>query len=108
MACACDRQVAIKDAQLAMNEVRVNMTVPEWAIDIISDTVPKPYSKRLLKFGDKITTNQLFEWGVVEVLAGSQDELNEAALDVARSIEGIDAHHFAATKKSVAKLVREG
>lgn len=106
LACACDRQVAIKDARLAMNEVRVNMTIPQWAIDIISDTVPKPYAKRLLKFGDPVTTNQLHEWGVVETLSDSQGELSEAALDVAKSIEGISAQHFSGTKKNVERLIR--
>ncbi len=106
LACACDRRVAIEGASVAMNEVRVNMTIPEWAIDIIMDAIPAPQVKTMLKFGDPVTTNQLREWHVVDRLCESPEELDSAAGKVAASFEGISAFDFAGTKARVRNTLR--
>ena len=107
IACACDRRVAIRDASVAMNEVRVNMTIPEWAIDIVMDTIPAPYVKTMLKFGDPVTTNDLHQWGVIDALADNADDLDQAAAKLAASFEGISPMDFAGTKARVRDPVRQ-
>lgn len=98
LACACDRRVAISGARIAMNEVRVNMTVPQWAFDIIRDVIPMQIAKQMLKFGDPVTTNQLVDAGVIEGVYDTQEELTTASLDIVASFEGISAIDFANTK----------
>lgn len=106
IACACDRRVAVSGASVAMNEVRVNMTIPEWAIDIVMDTIPEPQVKTMLKFGDPVTTDQLAELGVIDSLVSSQAELDTAAHELAGTFEGISGFDFAGTKARVRKVLR--
>lgn len=107
MACACDRRLAISGARIAMNEVRANMTVPIWAIDIVTDVIPQPTSKLMLKFGDPVTSDELAELGVIEAIYDTQDDLDEAALAMARGFEGISLSDFAGTKMRVRNQVRQ-
>ena len=105
IACACDRRVAMSGASLAMNEVRVNMTIPQWAIDIILDVIPQPYSKTMLKFGDPVTSNDLHDWGVIETLCDDPAALDAAAETIAASFEGISPMDFAGTKARVRDIL---
>ncbi len=104
--CACDRRLAIADATVAMNEVRVNMTIPEWAIDIVRDVVPLPHVATMLKFGDPVTTTTLAEWGVIDSISADQEALDEAVRAVAASFEGISLMDFAGTKRRVRASLR--
>lgn len=106
LACACDRRVAISGARIAMNEVRVNMTVPQWAIDIVRDVIPMPLAKQMLKFGDPVSTDQLVAAGVIEGVYDTQETLNAASLDIVASFEGISAMDFANTKIRVRDALR--
>ena len=106
IACACDRRVAISNASVAMNEVRVNMTIPEWAIDIVMDVIPAPYVKTLLKFGDRIPTAKLQEWGVVDAIYMEPSALDTAAQELAKTFEGISLQDFAGTKQRVRDQLR--
>ena len=106
LACACDRRVAISGARVAMNEVRVNMSVPQWAIDIVRDVIPMPLAKQMLKFGEPLSTDRLAEAGVIEGVYDTQDKLDAASLDVVASFEGISAVDFANTKTRVRDALR--
>ena len=106
LACACDRRVAISGARVAMNEVRVNMTIPQWAIDIVRDVIPMPLAKQMLKFGEPVLTDQLFEAGVIEGVYDTQEKLKAASLDIVDSFEGISAIDFANTKTRVRDALR--
>jgi enoyl-CoA hydratase len=98
LACACDRRVAISGAKVAMNEVRANMTPPQWAIDIVRDVIPMPLAKLMFKFGEPVSTDQLVDAGVIEGVYDSQEQLTKASLDIVSSFEGISALDFANTK----------
>jgi enoyl-CoA hydratase/carnithine racemase len=68
-----------------MNEVRVNMTIPHWAIDIIKDAIPPATAKKMLKYEDPITTDELASIGVIEDIC-----FDSAQLDA-------DRYHFNST-----------
>lgn len=106
LACACDRRVAISGARIAMNEVRVNMTIPQWAIDIVRDVIPMPLAKQMLKFGDPVSTDKLVTEGVIEGVYDTQETLDAASLDIVASFEGISATNFANTKIRVRDALR--
>ena len=105
-ACACDRRVGISGADVAMNEVRVNMTIPEWAIDIVTDAIPAPQSKTLLKFGEPVKTDDLVMWHVFDAVCDDQEELEEAVNAIVKSFQGINPQDYAGTKARVRDVLR--
>lgn len=105
-ACACDRRAGISGADVAMNEVRVNMTIPEWAIDIVMDAAPMPQSKTLLKFGEPIKTDDLVMWHVFDAVCDDQEELDDAVTTIINSFDGINLSDYAGTKARVRDKLR--
>ena len=101
LACACDRRVAISGAKVAMNEVRANMTAPQWAIDIVRDVIPMPMAKQMFKFGEPVSTDQLVDAGVIEGVYDTQEQMEKASLDIVASLEGISAVDFTNTKNRI-------
>ena len=106
LACACDRRVARADMSIGMNEVRVNMTIPEWAIDIVMDAIPEPQVSRMLKFGETVSTNQLSDWQVFDSMAQTPQLLAQAVADLAETFTGISLPDFAGTKQRVRRTLR--
>jgi len=107
IACACDRRIAMSGMSVAMNEVRVNMTIPGWIIDIVKDAIPMPHVKTMLKFGDAASTDDLALWGVVESVHASASELDAATADLVSTFQGISTADFAGTKANVRDVLRQ-
>lgn len=106
LACACDRRAAISGMNVAMNEVRVKMTIPEWAINIVLDALPGPQAKKMLKFGESVLTDDLVMWHVFDAVCDNAEDLEDTVDIILKSFEGISGPDFAGTKARVRDLLR--
>lgn len=99
VACGCDWRVAIKgDYRFQMNEVLVNMSVPEWAIEIVEYVIPKPWVNSMLGYGEPLSFQKASEIGVINRLVEDEEALYEAALDQAIANKAVCPGDFAVTK----------
>ncbi len=105
LACACDQRLAVAgEYNIAMNEVLINMTIPGWAIRIIQDVIPKPYSNDVLNLAKFVSFDEAHTLGVIKAIYPDIDSLMENALKLAGSYSNISLRDFAATKRQVRPL----
>ena len=87
LACACDRRVALSgDFNMAMNEVRIGMTAPDFAVSIVRSVVPLPLVNELFLYGGMLTFGEAQRAGVIaETVADVDDALAAAVAVLGRS-----------------------
>lgn len=105
LACACDTRLAVKgDFNMAMNEVLINMTIPEWAINIIQDVVPKPHAATMLNLAQFMSLEEAESMAVITERYDDKESLLANALARAEGYNKFSMKDFAATKLKVRKL----
>jgi enoyl-CoA hydratase/carnithine racemase len=103
IACACDRRLALRGFNLAMNEVLIEMVIPEWIIDIVSNAVPKPFVNDMLSYAEFLSTEKAYELGVVRELFDDTQEMMGHANTLAESYDKFSPSAFAGTKAKLRK-----
>jgi len=102
VACGCDWRVAIEgDYRLQMNEVRVNMTLPDWAIKIVEYTIPRPWVNYVNGYGEPLSFQKAHEIGVITGLAEDDQELMQLVFAQAEANSVVSKNDFAVTKEKL-------
>lgn len=103
LACACDRRLALNGYRMGMNEVLINMTIPSWIIEIISNVIPKPYVQDVLNHAEILDMEQARSMGVIRELFDNSEVLLTQAIKLAESYSALSLPDFARTKMSPRK-----
>lgn len=103
IACACDRRLALRGFNMAMNEVLIKMTIPKWAINIVMDVIPKPFVNDMLDHAEFLSTEKAYELGVVRELFDDIDPMMRHATELAVSYNNLSIEDFSRTKLMVRK-----
>jgi enoyl-CoA hydratase len=83
--------------QIGLNEVRVNMTIPYFALELARGRLHPAYFQRTAVTGELYTPSQAVAAGFLDELV-TADNLMDSALEKAHSYKDISFPHHAATK----------
>jgi len=83
--------------QIGLNEVRINLTVPYFALELARGRLHPAYFQRTVTTGELFTPKQAVAAGFLDELV-EEDRLLTVALEKAYSYRDIDFPHHAATK----------
>jgi len=97
-ALACDLRVADTTARLAFPEVHHGLITDTGGIPLATRLAGSSRAKYLVMSGERIDARQALAWGLVDFLV-EPEELDERALDLARSIARADAAPLAFAKR---------
>ena len=102
IACACDTRIAVEgDYRVHMNEVMINMTVPDWISRIIRYVTPKPWAERMLNLAEPMSFSTAHSLGIIDRFVEEPKGLQEAVRLVQEHHQLLDPNSFTQTKASL-------
>jgi enoyl-CoA hydratase/carnithine racemase len=96
----CDLRIATPDTQLALPEVSLGYIPSAGGTQMMPRIVPPGVGLGMVLSGDPIDAAQALEWGLVQRIVAA-DQLDEAALDLARRIAARGGDGLSAVKLSL-------
>jgi enoyl-CoA hydratase/carnithine racemase len=80
----CDYRIAVKDSFFQMPEIFSGIFPGTGCVILFSKIIGIPWTKKLLMFGEKITTNKALEIGLIDQIVDTEDQLIEESMKKAR------------------------
>ncbi len=103
-----DHRVGVQGAfRIGLNEVAIGLTVPWFGIEIARHRLTAPYFDRCTVTGAMLGPEEAREAGFLDRVV-APEELDAAALEVARTLAGVNPTAHAATKLRVRERAIEG
>ena len=101
LAMQCDQRVMLDgDVRIGLNETRLGVGLPVIVVETFRNTVPVRCLQMLTLEGRLMTPGQALEFGLVNALSSS-DQIDLAALTLARDLQGIPPKAYAQVKRSL-------
>ena len=85
-ALCCDYRVAVKDSFFMMPEINLGIFPGTGCVVLMTKVIGIPWTKKILMFGEKVSSLKALEIGLIDQIADSKEELMRKALDKARSL----------------------
>jgi enoyl-CoA hydratase len=102
IALACDFRVAAPGVQVGLPEVKLGLIPLYGGTALLPRLVGESRALELMLGGDPITTEQALQWGLVNRLSGSVEDLLDTACTFARSM----SRHSALPTRTLKRLLR--
>jgi enoyl-CoA hydratase len=83
-AISSDYRIAVKDCYFRMPEINIGVFPGTGIIVLMSRVIGIPWTKRILMFAEKVSSEKALEIGLVDQLVENQEELLKIALDKAK------------------------
>lgn len=101
MISACDLRLASKDAQFSIEEVNIGMTADVGTLQRLPKLIAPGIVKELAYTGRRFCAGEAFEWGLLNRVCESRENVVTEALDLARQIASKSPLAIAGIKKAV-------
>ncbi len=106
IALATDFRFAVPEKKIGLNEINLGLPVPLLAQEILNTSVCGKYTKEILYFGEFITTNVAFNFGLIDEIFTFED-INSKVFEKVKLISQKNKKAFSIMKANLTKTIAE-